>query len=111
MTLGDSRRRFPRPPAGRRRRLGGAAAWPGVPAGSSRRAQTVGGVLSLSLACVLVAALAYALYKFFGMVSARQMDVRDLWFVPVIMGAVILWIAFRVIRPLLREILTKTSPK
>jgi len=91
--------------------LGGAAAWPGVPASSGRRAQTVSRSLSLGLACVLVAALSYALFKFFGMLRARQMGVRDLWFVPVIIGAVILWVVFRVVRPLLREILTKTSPK
>jgi hypothetical protein len=67
--------------------------------------------VSLGLALVLVAALAYALFKFFEMLRVRHMDFRALWFVPAGMAVVILVVLIRVVRPLLREILSKTSPK
>ena len=110
MRLGHRRRSFPGSAAGHRLRSGGAA-WPSVSDESDRVGRTVGRCVSLGLAGALVGALVYALFKFFGMVRAIHMNPRDLWFVPVVMVAVILLVVFRVVRPLLREILSKASPK
>jgi len=76
-----------------------------------RAGRTAGRLVSLGLAGALVGALLYALFKFFSMVRAIRMDVRQLWFVPVVIVAVTLVVIFRVVRPLLREILTKSYPK
>jgi len=110
MRLGDRRRSFPGDAAERRLRAGGAA-WPPASDSRGRAGQTVGRCVSLGLAGALVGALLYALFKFFDMVRAIRMDPRDLWFVPVVIVAVILLVIFRVVRPLLREILTKSSPR
>lgn len=109
MRLVDRRRSFARNASARRFRPGGLA-WPAA-SDSGGAGQTVSRCVSLGLAGALVGALVYALFKFFDMVRARHMDPRDLWFVPAIIVAVILVVFFRVVRPLLREILTKTSPK
>ena len=109
MRLEDRRRSFPRPSA--RRGPGGAAAWPGLAESRRRRAQTASKSVSLGLAVVLVVALVYALFKFFGMLRVRHIGLGDLWFVPAAMVAVILVVLLRVVRPLSREILTKSSPK
>jgi len=109
MTFGDRRGRMRRGPAGHRLRPGGAV-WPTASESRGRTGQTVGRCVSLVLAVVLVGALLYALLKFFHMVRALRMDPRQLWFVPVLIVAVILLVVFRVVRPLLRQILTKSYP-
>jgi hypothetical protein len=107
MRVGHGRRGLPGAPAGRRRQFG-AGEWPG-PSESGRRAQTASKSVSLGLAVALVAALGYALVEFFRMLRVSRIDLSDLWFVPVAMIAVMLVVLLRVVRPLLRGILTKAS--
>ncbi len=110
MGLGDRRRRFPGRGARRRPRARGTA-WPPMSAGRDRVDAKVGRCVSLGLAAVLVVALLYALVKFFEMVRAIRIDARQLWFVPAVIVAVVVVVLLRVVRPLLRDVLGKTSPK
>ncbi|MBN1503739.1 MAG: hypothetical protein JW952_01610 [Candidatus Eisenbacteria bacterium] len=103
-------RSFPGPSALRRARQP-RTAWPRLPETAGGGAQAVSRGLSLGLACGVVAGLVYALLKFFGMMRTKHLDVRDLWFVPAVMLAVMLVLLVRVVRPLLKEILTKPPRK
>ena len=111
MRVRDRRQRFPRPSVAPRRWSTRLALWPRDFGAQDRKGLMVSRCVSLGLALVLVAALAYALFKFFEMLRVRHMDFRALWFVPAGMAVVILVVLIRVVRPLLREILSKTSPK
>ena len=110
MRFADRRRSFPGRAGGRGLRPFGTG-WPPRGDGQSGSGQIAGRCVSLALATGLVGALLYALLKFFEMAHAVRTDARDLWFVPVVISAVLLLVVFRVVRPLLREILKKTSRK
>jgi hypothetical protein len=96
---------------GTRGRPRGLVLWPRAEGTESRREVVVSKCLSLGLAVAVVAAMGYALFKFFGMLHSKQIGIGSLWFVPASMAVVIAVLLVRVVRPLLREIISKGTPR
>ncbi|MFH0778253.1 MAG: hypothetical protein V2A71_06430 [Candidatus Eisenbacteria bacterium] len=78
------------------------------PRGLTREQLVVSKVVSLSVLLLLIGMLAYALYKFAGMLRARGFELSALWFVPTLILAVLFFLG-RSARSLLRDITRKPS--